>query len=48
MDILNVFPQVSTIIASFSAKGTSVSSRTKLGRLLYIVVKLLVPWKEQA
>ena len=48
MDILNMFPQVSPIIASFSTEGTSVSPWTTLGRLLYIVVKLLVPCKEQA
>ena len=48
MDILNVFPQISAIIASFSTESTSVSAWTTLGRLLYIVVKLLVAWKEQA
>jgi len=48
MDILNMFPQVSAVIASFSTEGTSVSPWTTLRRLLYIVVKLLVPWKEQA
>ena len=48
MDVLNVLPQVSAIIASFSTKCTSVSAWTTLRRLLYIVVKLLVPWKEQA
>ena len=47
MDILNVFPQVSAIIASFSTESTSVSAWTTLGRLLYIVVKLLVPWKNE-
>ena len=47
MDILNVFPQVSAIIASFSTESTSVSAWTTLGRLLYIVVKLLVPWKSR-
>ena len=48
MDVLNVLPQVSAIIASFSTEGTSVSTWTTLRRLLYIVVKLLVPWKEQS
>ena len=43
MDILNVFPQVSAIIASFSTEGTSVSAGATLRRLLNIVVKLLVP-----
>ena len=48
MDILNMFPQISTVIANFPTEGTFVSAWTTLGRLLYIVVKLLVPWKEQA
>ena len=43
MNILNVFPQISAIIASLSTKSTSVSAQATLRRLLYIVVKLLVP-----
>ena len=43
MYILNVFPQISTIIPSLSTKSTSVSAQATLRRLLNIVVKLLVP-----